>query len=197
MVPVMIEAHVAPASEARLLAATRERLDFPKGRLPGRRWSRVFQGLGDPTAFLFLAHWDSREGFVRAYGGRSPHQAEALLARPVEPHYFQSLVAFERVMVPVVARSVLVIDGPPTAMPLLPPYPLDLFQTHPGALPRPGPRIVGEETSPTAILLLVTGWQTAAGLDAVRDVMTVDFTARIAGAGATLHHYLGLPTVGV
>src|SRR6266498_1483116 len=128
MVLVVIEAHVAPASEGPLFATTWDRLDFPKGRVPGRRWSRVFQGHEDPTSFLFLAHWDSREGFERAYDGRQPHPAEALLDRPVTPRFFQSLVAFERVMVPVVARSVLMIEGPPTAMPPLRTYLLDLFE---------------------------------------------------------------------
>jgi hypothetical protein len=72
MVLVVIEAHCAATSEALPLAATRERLDFPKGRVPGHRWTRVFQARDDLTALVFLA-------------------------RPVTPRFFQSLVAFERV----------------------------------------------------------------------------------------------------
>jgi hypothetical protein len=196
MVLVVIEAHVAPTPERPLFATTWDRLDFPKGRVSGRRWSRVFQGRDDPASLLFLAHWDSREGFERAYDRRQPHPAEALLARPATPRFFQSLVAFERVMVPVVARSVLLIEGSPMAMPPLRAYLLDLFETHRESLPGLVTCIVGEETASTATLLLVTGWQTLAGLDAVRGMMAAQFTTRIADAGATSHSFLGVPIGG-
>jgi hypothetical protein len=191
MVLVVIETKVAPASEALLHDASRERFDFPRGRVPGRRWSRVFQGVDDPTAFLFLAHWDNREAFEQAFAvGQSP-LSEPVLHR-ADPRFFQSLVAFERVMVPVTARSVLLIEGAAKMLPPLRSYLLDLFETYREVAPGLVNCIVGEETAPTPTLLLVNSWQTPAGLDAARASMTAEFVNRVASAGARFHRYQGI-----
>jgi hypothetical protein len=192
MVLVVIETKVAPASETLLLNATRDRFDFPRGRVPGRRWSRVFQGVDDTTAFLFVAHWDSREAFEQALAARPSHLREPALLEVSAPRFFQSLVAFERVMVPIAARSVLLIEGAAVVLPSVRSYLLDLFETHRESMPGLVSCIVGEEITSPQTLLLVNSWQTPAGLGAARAAMTTDFVTTVAAAGATFHRYQGV-----
>jgi heme-degrading monooxygenase HmoA len=192
MVLVVIETQVAPASETLLLNATRDRFDFPRGRVPGRRWSRVFQGVDDTTAFLFLAHWDSREAFEQAFDARQAHLREPALLQVSRPRFFQSLVAFERVMVPIAARSVILIEGSAAVLSSMRTYLLDLFETHRESQPGLVNCIIGEEIAAPPTLLLVNSWQTSAGLDAARASMTTEFVTTVAAAGATFHRYQGV-----
>lgn len=77
-----------------LAMATRE-FEAPTSGSEGCRYARLFQTLGDPDQFLYVAEWDSREAFER--GGRQLRTPalDALMLRFEGPHYCRELYSYE------------------------------------------------------------------------------------------------------
>lgn len=191
MIVVAIEAQVEAALATRALETALAGLRRPGAAPNGHHQSRFFQGSDDPSRFLYLGTWDSREAYEDAFGARQENAIEATLAQPVRPRYFQSLVTFERVLTPMEVLVCQIVEGPADRESTVRSYMLDLFERRRGARPGVALSTFCQEIDQPGNFVLVTGWQTTEALIAASAAFGDQFAARVAEAGATYRRFVG------
>lgn len=191
MIVVAIETQVEAAVASRALETALAGLRRAGSAPTGHHQSRFFQAQDDPSRFLYLGTWESREAYEEVFGARQRTEIERGLAQPVVPRYFRSLVTFERVLTPMEVLVCQVVEGPAEGEATVRSYMLDLFERRRGARPGVVLSTFCQEIDQPGNFLLVTGWQTAEALMSATVAFGDEFAARVAEAGATYRRFVG------
>jgi hypothetical protein len=86
-----------------------EQLSLPS---PDGRPARLYQHVDDPTWLLQLAEWSSREAFEAHRQADRPPGTPEQLQRLAACRLYQRLALFERVLTPVPALHLHIVEGP-------------------------------------------------------------------------------------
>jgi hypothetical protein len=191
VIVVVIETRVAEGQAERALATARADLRGAGPPPSGARQNRFFQGRDDPSHFLYLGSWESREAYEAAFEKRRRGDIETGLPSPIVPRYFHILATFERVLLPMELVACQIIEGPPMGAALTRAYLLELFEQRPSLGPELVMTMYCEEVDAPGNFLIVSGWQTADALTSVSRVRGTEFFARMDAAGATVRRFLG------
>jgi quinol monooxygenase YgiN len=191
VIVVVIETHVPDEQAEQALETARAHLRGSEQPPSGARQSRLFQGRDDPARFLYLGTWESREAYEAAFAERRRTDIEMSLPTPIVPRYFQTLAAYERVLMPMEIVVCQIIEGPPSGAALTRAYLMELFEQRQSLGPELVLTMYCEEIDAPGSFLIVSGWQTAGALAAVSAVRGAEFQVRIAAAGATFRRFLG------
>jgi hypothetical protein len=114
------------------------------------------------------------------------------LPSPIVPRYFQTLAAYERVLIPMEIVTCQIIEGPSSGRAQIRSYLLETFEQRRSIGPGLVLTMYCEDVAAPGSFLMVNGWQTAEALAAVRLSHTAEFHARLAAAGATYRTFLGV-----
>jgi quinol monooxygenase YgiN len=191
VIVVVVESKVRPEQAAAALQSAQEGLRRAAQRQTSRRQSRFFQSRIDPSSFLYLGIWESREAFDALFQARQRTEIERSMPQPVLPRYFRILSTFERILMPMEIVVCQMVTGPACASPTLRAAFDGLFLRRNEA----GPGLIlsqmCEEIGAPGNFVLVSGWRSAEALAAGVAAFGSDFDRTVAAAGATYHRFLG------
>jgi quinol monooxygenase YgiN len=192
VIVVVVETQVAAEQAERALEMARAGLRGTGPPPTGARQNRFFQGRDDPSHFVYLGTWESREAYEAAFDKRRRTDIEVSLPAPIVPRYFHPLAAYERVLLPMEMVALQIIEGPPSGAALTRAYLLELYEQRQSLGPELVLTMYCEEVDAPGRFLIVSGWQSAGALTAVSAVRGTEFFARMDAAGATVRRFYGV-----
>ena len=169
--------------------ATRE-FEAPTSGSDGCRYARLFQTLGDPDQFLYVAEWDSREAFERS--GRQLHSPalDSFMSSFEGPYYCRELYSYENM-----ARRPEVVA---CAIGEAPPESADATRdvaTQLGRVASQTPGLVlyrlAEDVARPGRLVTLHGWDSIAALERARGDAGSPLQARLRELGVKVTISLG------
>jgi hypothetical protein len=187
-VTVVVRRRARPGADEALIALMSTIIARPHSRASAR--ARMFQGLDDPRAVLYLGQWASREEYLTR--DSTPQDDLNRLAEGAAERFFcQQLDYFEVPGVHVALLGCTIIQARPSAGAALITY---LFE-------RSGPvlqaarglalRAVYQDIDEPSRLLSLRGWSSAAELEAAQRELKPVLDAPLLELGATMESFLG------
>jgi len=191
VIVVVVQSKVEPEQADQALQSAQEGLRRASLSQSARRQSRFFQSRVDPSSFLYLGVWESREAYDALFGARQRSDVELSMPEPPRSRYYRILATFERVLSPMDIVVCQMVSGPPSAGPPLREFFADLYTRRHEAGNGLVLSLTCQEIDAPGNFLLVSGWRSAEALAAGVAAYGSDFERHVAAAGAVNHRFLG------
>jgi hypothetical protein len=165
--------------------------ELQSSRPPRSLRARVFQGLTDRRAVIYIAEWISREAFL-TYNAPPLVTLDALCTSPPSRWYCQPLDLFEAHAEPPQVLSSSIFEAPPAAaMPLIS-FLMEqagpaLYQSTSCVL-----RALYQDLDHPSRFISLKGWRSEADWAAAMAALAPRLDAHIEQLGATVEHFTGL-----
>lgn len=186
---VVVRRRALPGQEQPLLAAMAAELQ--SSRPPRSLRARVFQGLSDRRAAIYIAEWSSREAYL-TYNTPPLVTLDVLCTSPPRRWYCQPLDLFEAHSEPPQVLSSSIFEAQPAAaMPLIS-FLMEqagpaLYQTTSCVL-----RALYQDLDHPSRLISLKGWRSEADWAAAMAALAPRLDAHVEQLGATVEHFTGL-----
>jgi hypothetical protein len=193
-ITVVVRRRARPGREEALIAAMTDAIARPHARASTR--ARVFQGLGDPQAILYIGQWADR-GQYRSRNNPAAGLLDDLCSEPPERLYCQQLDLYEAPAGRVGVASCVIVQAAPTAAAALITY---LFErSGPALYETPGLvlRAVYQDLDVPCRLLTLIGWHSRADQEAARLRLGPLLDPPLFQLGATVERFLARTRVDV
>jgi hypothetical protein len=186
---VVVRRRALPGQERPLLAAMAAELK--SSRPPRSLRARVFQGLTDPRAVIYLAEWSSRDAYL-TYNTPPLVALDALCTSPPRRWFGQPLDYFEAGSEPPRVLTSSIFEAPPAAAMSLISFLMEqagpaLYQSTSCVL-----RALYQDLDHPSRFISLKGWRSEADWSAAMDALAPRLDAHVEKLGATVEHFTGL-----
>lgn len=185
---VVVRRRARPGQEEALVAAMTA--EVYGSRPPRSSRARVFQGLNDPRAALYVAEWSSREAFL-THNSTPLVALDALCTSPPRRWFCQALDVYEVGLTPPRVLACSTFAAPLAAAARLIDYLLE--QAGPLLYQQPGCvlRALYQDVDRPGRLISLKGWRSDEDLEAAMLTLSPGLDSHIRGLGASVDHFAG------
>jgi len=187
-VTVVVRRRARPGADEALIALMSTTITRPHSRASAR--ARMFQGLDDPRAVLYLGQWASREEYL-ARDSTPPDDIDGLAEGPPERFFCQQLDLFEVPGAHIAILGCTIIQVAPPAGAALITYVFERAGPVLHAAPGLALRAVYQDVDTPNRLFSLRGWSSPAELEAARRDLKPALVAPLLELGATIESFLG------